>query len=402
MRALIAGGGIAGMATAMACQKAGINAEIYEAYDESAGLDAGAYLTVAVNGLDALRAIDAHRLVIRAGFPTRTIRFQSGTGKRLGDLPIGGKLSDGTVTQTIKRSHLYSVLSAEVKRRGIPFHHRKKLTGAREVDGKVVATFADGSEATGDVLVGADGIHSSVRHLIDPSAAGPRYTGLGNIGGFARVDSIRLEPETFLMVWGKRAFFGVTPSPDGEKWWFANPPSERELSREELAGMTAESWKQRLIELFRVDKSPAVEIIEATHGQLIGTNQYDMPHVPVWRRGRMVIIGDAAHAAAPASGQGASMAIEDAVVLAKSLRESSDVPSALARYELVRRPRVERVVEYGVRFSGAKAPGPVSRIIRDLVLPFVFKQAASPKSMQSMSWLFDYHIDWNEPLVAAA
>jgi 2-polyprenyl-6-methoxyphenol hydroxylase-like FAD-dependent oxidoreductase len=116
----------------------------------------------------------------------------------------------------------------------------------------------------------------------------------------------------------------------------------------------------------------------------------------------MVIIGDAAHAAAPASGQGASMAIEDAVVLAKSLRESPDVPSALARYEMVRRPRVERVVEYGARFSSAKAPGTVSRIIRDLMLPFVFKRAASPKSMQSMSWLFDYHIDWNEPLVAAA
>jgi len=200
MRVLIAGGGIAGMATAMACRKAGLKAEIYETYDESAGLEAGAYLTVAVNGLDALRAIDAHHLVIRAGFPTRTIRFQSGTGKHLGDIPIGGTLSDGTVTQSIKRSELYSVLSVEVKRRGIPFNHRKKLTGARELDGKIVATFADGSEATGDVVVGADGIHSAVRQLIDPSAPRPRYTGLGNVGGFARVDSVRLEPETFLMV----------------------------------------------------------------------------------------------------------------------------------------------------------------------------------------------------------
>src|SRR3982075_3495532 len=110
MQVLIAGGGIAGMATAMACQKAGINAEIYEAYDESAGLEAGAYLTVAVNGLDGLRAIDAHQLVIRAGFSARPPRFQSGTGKHLGDIPIGGTLSDGTVTQTIKRSDLYSVL----------------------------------------------------------------------------------------------------------------------------------------------------------------------------------------------------------------------------------------------------------------------------------------------------
>src|SRR5207245_2568621 len=172
------------------------------------------------------------------------------------------------------------------------------------------------------------------------------------------------------------------PSPNGEVWWFANPPSERELSRAQLASMTAEDWKRRLIDLFRADKSPAVEIIRATHGRLVGTNQYDMPHVPTWRSRRIVIIGDAAHAAAPSSGQGASMAFEDAVVLAKSLHETSDVEAALARYEAVRRPRVERVVEYGARFSGAKA-GTVSRIVRDLVLPFVFKRAASPKSMQS-------------------
>jgi FAD-dependent urate hydroxylase len=390
------------MATAMALERAGVGAEIYEAYDESAGLEAGAYLTVAVNGLDALRTVGAHEPVIKAGFATRTMRFLSGTGKHLGDLPIGGTLPDGTVTHTIKRSDLYGVIGNEVMRRGIPIHFGKKLSGAREIGKKVVAAFEDGSEVTVDLLVGADGIHSRTRRLIDPSAPRPHYTGLGNIGGFARVDSVRLEPETFLMVWGKRAFFGATPSPNGEIWWFANPPSERELSREELAAMSAEDWKQRLIELFRVDKSPAVEIIQATHGRLVGTNQYDMPHVPKWRSRRIVIIGDAAHAAAPSSGQGASMAFEDAVVLAKSLRESSDVEDALARYEAVRRPRVERVVQYGARFSGAKAPGTASRIIRDIMLPFIFKRAASPKSMQSMSWLFNYHIDWDEPLQAAA
>lgn len=402
MRVLIAGGGIAGMTTAMALERAGVEAVIFEAYEESAGLEAGAYLTVAVNGLDALRAIGAHERVLQAGFPTRTIRFQSGTGKHLGDLPIGGRLADGTVTHTIKRSDLYSVLSDEVRRRGIALEHGKNLASAREVDGKVVARFADGSEATGDVLVGAEGIHSRARRLIDPSAPTPHYTGLGNIDGFARVESVHLESETFLMVWGKRAFFGATPCPNGEIWWFANPPSERELSRGELASTSAEIWKRRLIELFLVDTSPAVEIIRATEDSLVGTNQYDMPHVPTWRRDRMLIIGDAAHAAAPASGQGASMAIEDAVVLAKSLRETPSIAAALATYEAVRRARVERVVRYGARFSGAKAPGTVSRIIRDLMLPFVFKRAASIKSTRSMSWLFDYHIGWDEPLHAAA
>ena len=94
-KALIIGGGIAGPVTAMALQRAGIDSVVYEAYDTSAGLDAGAFLTVAVNGLDALRTLDAHEPMLDAGFPTRNIEFYSGTGKRLGEVPIGGTLPDG-------------------------------------------------------------------------------------------------------------------------------------------------------------------------------------------------------------------------------------------------------------------------------------------------------------------
>jgi len=89
------------------------------------------------------------------------------------------------------------------------------------------------------------------------------------------------------------------------------------------------------------------------------------------------------------------------VVLAKSLRQIPNVEDALARHEAVRRPRVERVVQYGARFSGAKALGTASRIIRGM-LPFISRRAASPKSMQSMSWLFNHHVDWGDPLQAAA
>src|ERR671933_409421 len=102
-KALIIGGGIAGPVTAMALQRAGIDATIYEAYGTSAGLEAGAFLTIAVNGLDALRTLDVHQEVIAVGFPSQTIEFFSGTGKRLGELPIGGTLPDGTVTHTLKR-----------------------------------------------------------------------------------------------------------------------------------------------------------------------------------------------------------------------------------------------------------------------------------------------------------
>src|SRR5918997_4910652 len=112
-RALIIGGGIAGPVTAMALQRAGIEPVVYEAYDKGAGLDAGAFLTVAVNGLDALRTLGAHEPVLAAGFPTTTIEFFSGTGRRLGDVPIGGWLPGGMLSPTFTRRGLGSVLQAQ-------------------------------------------------------------------------------------------------------------------------------------------------------------------------------------------------------------------------------------------------------------------------------------------------
>lgn len=392
-KAIIVGGGIAGPVTAMALQRAGIEPVVYEAYSSSAG-DAGAFLTVAVNGLDALRVLDAHRPVLATGFPTRNIEFFSGSGKRLGEVPIGGTLPDGTVTHTIKRSDLYEALHEETIRRGIHIEHGKRLVDASTTpDGGVLAFFEDGTRAAGDLLIGADGIHSRTRAIIDPASPKPRYSGLGNIGGFARGASVIARSGQYEMVFGKRAFFGYVVSPSGEIWWFANPPSERELTRVELAATTTGQWKERLIGLFSGDATPAVDIIRSTTGELTGTNQYDMPSVPTWHRGPMILVGDAAHATSPSSGQGASMAIEDAVVLARCLRDLPDVTQAFAAYEQLRRQRVERVVAYGARTNNSKAAGPIARVLRDLMLPIFLKRATGD---ESFAWVYDYHIDWQQ------
>lgn len=105
----------------------------------------------------------------------------------------------------------------------------------------------------------------------------------------------------------------------------------------------------------------------------------------------MIIIGDAAHAASPSSGQGAAMAIEDAVVLAQCLRDVPDIAAARAAYERLRRPRVERVVAFGARSASTKSAGPVTRAVRDLVLPLVLKRFARVPQ----DWLFRYEIDWD-------
>ena len=124
-KALIIGGGVAGPVAAMALQQAGVDSVVYEAYAGGAD-DAGAFLTFASNGLDALRAIDAHHLVLAEGFPTPRMEIQSGTGRHLGDVPNGGTLPDGTVSQTLKRADLYPGAA----RRGGPARRPRRVRQA--------------------------------------------------------------------------------------------------------------------------------------------------------------------------------------------------------------------------------------------------------------------------------
>jgi 2-polyprenyl-6-methoxyphenol hydroxylase-like FAD-dependent oxidoreductase len=386
--ALVIGGGIAGPTAAMALQRAGIEATVFEAYPADAA-PAAAFLTVAVNGLAALGAIGLDRPVMAAGFPTDRIRFASGSGKALGELPIGGRLADGTVAHTIRRTDLHRVLYTEARRRGIQVVHGTRLVDATPTaDGGVVARFEDGSTAEGDLLIGADGLHSRTRRIIDPAAPAPRYTGLGNVGGFGQADVPAIGSGTYVMTFGRRAFFGWVRSPDGEVWWFANPPRAAELTRDELAAPGA-SWREQLAALFAEDAGPAVDIVRSTR-EIMATNQHDLPRVPRWWRGPMVIIGDAAHATSPTSGQGASLAIEDALVLARCVRDLRHATAAFAEFERLRRPRVERVIAWAARMNRNKMPGPIARAVRDVVLPLVLRRAGR----RSQGWLFEHRIEW--------
>ena len=124
---------IAGPVTAMALQRAGIDPVVYEAYDTSAGLDAGAFLTVAVNGLDGLRVLDAHEPVLDAGFPTRNIEFFSGTGKRLGEAPSAGRcqMARSPTLSSALTCIRRSGCSAGVRRlRAAPARTRRRAGGA--------------------------------------------------------------------------------------------------------------------------------------------------------------------------------------------------------------------------------------------------------------------------------
>jgi 2-polyprenyl-6-methoxyphenol hydroxylase-like FAD-dependent oxidoreductase len=388
MKALVIGGGMAGPVTAMALEQAGIDSAVYEAYDRTAD-GVGAFLTLAVNGMAALHELGLGHLVRGKGFDTPTMVAEM-DGRALVEFSFGDPLPDGTYNQTITRADLYGVLRDEAVRRGVPIEYGQRLVSAQSTADGVVATFADGTTATGDLLIGADGLRSVTRTIIDPDAPAPRYVPLLNAGGYARGVDLDGEPGVMHMVFGRKCFFGYVIRPDREVWWFVNPPQPRELPASELAAVTPEQWRARLRDLFAGDDFPALAVIDATEHIFSGWNTYDFPKVPVWHRDRMIIIGDAAHATSPASGQGASMALEDAVTLAKCLRDLPDVPAAFAAYENLRRKRVERVVAQGKRNGDGKAAGRIGR----LLLPIVFKFVA--KAANRQGWLYEHRIEWDE------
>ncbi|NVB85646.1 MAG: FAD-dependent monooxygenase [Kofleriaceae bacterium] len=384
--ALIIGCGIGGPVAAIALRRAGFEPVVYEAYDRSA-THVGSFLNLASNGLDALKTLGVADAVTRAGFATPRMVMWSGTGKQLGEVANGETLPDGTTSITIKRGLLHRALRDEVARLGIRVEEGKRFVDCEEGVHGVLARFEDGSEVTGGILVGADGVHSRVRQKLDPRAPKPSYTRQLSIGGVARL-TLPAKPGTYHMTFGKRAFFAYAISPAGEVYWFANVASETD--REALA---MEAWKARLHDLLEGDAGPALDILDATGDEIAVYPIYDMPTVHTWHRGRAVLLGDAIHATSPSAGQGASLAIEDALVLAKSLRDTDDIAEAFARYENARRARVERVVRYSNRIGGTKIAGPVGRWFRDLLMPAALKLFASGKSH---AWLYRHHIDWEQ------
>lgn len=164
-----------------------------------------------------------------------------------------------------------------------------------------------------------------------------------------------------------------------------------------MSAATPDQWRRRLSDLFADDMPLIRRILDSSTGDVGVYPVHDIPTSPVWHRGPVALIGDAVHATSPSAGQGASMALEDAVVLAQCLRDAPDLTTAYTTYERLRRPRVEKVVAYSKSLSASKTAGPVARVFRDLMMPVALKLFANPKSH---AWMYDHHIDWNRRVAA--
>ncbi len=389
VKALIIGAGVAGTAAAMACQRVGIEAVIYEAYEGTAhGVGGG--LGIAVNGFDVLRTLGVDEQVRATGWPTSKIAMWNGNGRQL------GIADDGTIEVTAERARLYDALYGEAARRGIPIEHGKRLVGAEHRGEQVIARFDDGTSATGTVLIGADGMHSAARTIVAPDAPKPHYVGLTGGGAYSEPLDLDLDPSTFHMVFGKRAFFGYAGQPDGRVGWFANVPTPVEPTGDDLAAVPSAARKKQLIDLFAGDKTPAAQIVAATRSIDMWLAIYHMDPPRQWYRDRIVLIGDAARVPSPSSGQGASLALEDALELVKCLRDRPDPASAFATFQQLREKRIAKVMAAAKRTNNNKAAGPVGRVIRDALAPVAMKLFTRPNAR---AWLYKHHIELDEPLL---
>ncbi|MEV6587369.1 FAD-dependent oxidoreductase [Streptomyces acidicola] len=347
-RIIVIGGGTAGTAAALALHKAGFDVTVHEAHHDSAE-DIGAFLTLATNGLRALAQFDAVSAVASVGFPLTTLRVLDGTGTELARRPLAGVQDPLLPYRCLRRGELNAALQAEAARRGIDVRHGARLASVEDGPDDVTVRFTDGSTATGDLLIGADGLNSTVRRTIAP-AVHARYSGEHVLYGYTTEAPVAGPTDLFTLIRGSAAAFGYAVSPAGETYWFARVSGDP-LSAEKLANGTPARWRDLLLPLLRKDATPAADMVAATTDSILVTNATEMPPATPWRAGRALLIGDAAHAASPATGQGASMALEDAVVLAKALRDAPDTESALTAYETLRRPRVEHNIITSGRIS---------------------------------------------------
>ncbi|KUL38919.1 monooxygenase [Streptomyces sp. NRRL F-4489] len=351
---LVIGGGIAGTATAMALHKAGFDVTVHEAHPDTAE-DIGAFLTLASNGMRALAQLDASDAVASVGFPLRSMRVLDGQGAELAHVPLGEADDARLRYRCLRRGELNAALQGEAMRRGIGFSHGTRLVSVENGPEQVTAHFGDGSVATGDLLIGADGLNSTVRRSFAPGTE-PVYAGQSVFYGYTRNAVVAQDTDLLTMVRGSTGTFGYALSPDGETYWFARVTGPA-LASDELGHPAPSHWRERLVELLRQDATPAADIVASSSDGIMATNATEIPPGTPWRSGRTLIVGDAAHAASPATGQGASMALEDAVILAKALRDAPGPESAFALYETCRRPRVEHNTTVSGQISrGTRTP----------------------------------------------
>ena len=327
----IVGGGVGGLALAVALSSRGWSVRVYERAPAITAVGAGLLLTP--NATVVLRGLGVLDRLVAACHVNRTLRLGHKSGRVLASVRVDRWPTPAlSTTRAMLQTLLLGELPPGCVRTG------SELTDCQQSDEGWQLRFADGSTATADVVIGADGLHSRVRTVLFDRSP-PVYRGYVGWRGLAEMDLPEFDG-TATEFWGQGARFGIAPSGRGVTYWYATSnhragwnmegPQRREYLRSIFAG-----WH------------PAARALSAATpaDSILLSPMQDRPVLRRWHRGTAVLLGDAAHPMTPNLGQGACAALEDAAILARELEQDArDPAAAVARFVQRRRRRVQALV----------------------------------------------------------
>lgn len=332
----IVGGGIGGLTLAIALQQKGYAVTVYENAPVIKPLGAG--LVLAGNAMKAFAAIGLDQQVLKAGKEMREFVIFDQQGKTLSRANAEKiNATFGVVnTLTLHRADLHAVLLNELIP-GTVLLDKNCIDFKQEHD-RVTLFFGDGSAASADAVIAADGIHSVFRKRLLPSVD-LRYSGYTCWRAVADQQPEGFNHAVASETWGAGLRFGIVPLSNNRVYWFAT--ADAPMKDTGMAAVTPDL----LGDMFKDFHKPIEKIIRQTkQAQLIHNDIMDFAPVKQFAFGPIVLMGDAAHATTPNLGQGACMAIEDAVILANCISKSQDVKTAFLNFERQRIDRTTKIV----------------------------------------------------------
>ncbi|WP_232701442.1 FAD-dependent oxidoreductase [Halobacterium wangiae] len=329
----VVGGGICGLTTALALERRGFDPTVYEAATEYRPVGAGILLqTNAMLVLDRLGLADRVR---EAGVALGRSTVRGPSGRPLAEFDVDrverAEFGHGFVS--VHRANLQRILLDSLD---ADVHTAKECVAVADATSPTIS-FADGTRASPDVVVGADGIDSVVREAVAPTTQQRHLPGVV----YRAVVDVSLPPEhahSGVEVWTGGCNTGGAPIEDDRFYWFCVAPERVAPDGDDRATL------QRLGDRFGDAAEPVSSVIAALDPeQVFTTDLRDLPALPRWHRGNVVLAGDAAHAMLPFAGQGTAQAIEDGPVLAHALATHDDPGSAFEEYESARRSRADSI-----------------------------------------------------------
>jgi len=336
MKVAIIGGGIGGLTAAIALRKAGIEADVYE---RSPILrDVGAGISLWPNAVKALVQLGLRERLSAISRKSADFALRRWDGSVIASTPaleLERRFGGGVLI--FHRAALLEILALGLGQEFLHLGHA--CTAIEENAIGVRAAFDHGATAEADVLIGADGLNSVVRAWLGHDSQ-PRYSGYAAWRSIVPFDDSAIVPgET----WGCGRRFGILPTSDGKVYWYAAsnaPEGERDPDTGPTETLLAlfKGWHEPIESLIRASGDPA------SAANVLRNDIYDRDPVSSWGRGRVTLLGDAAHPMTPDLGQGACQAIEDALELAKFLHSEPNAAAGLTAYEAGRIPRTRSVV----------------------------------------------------------